>query len=144
MSTTISDIYDDTIEVEGRDGDGIYIDVNEGDETASVALDGEQTKALLAAIAKHAELEAPQPPAGAVRASDIPLNEALLRVAAAHHVPVRFRYAKGDGTLIETRMFTPSDVKDVGMHVTFTGYDPDRDDYSAYRSDRIKGQVQIV
>jgi predicted DNA-binding transcriptional regulator YafY len=56
---------------------------------------------------------------------------------------VTFRYAKGDGKNIEQRSLVPADVKAVNGHATFTGYDPDRDDVRAYRTDRIKGQVAV-
>ena len=71
-------------------------------------------------------------------------NEAILRVAATHNRQAVFRYAKGDGSVIEMRTVTPRDFKVVGSHLTFTGYDPDRDDSRAYRLDRIKGEVSIV
>ena len=83
------------------------------------------------------------PDSTVIHASQIGLNEALLRVAAVHKRPVTFRYAKGDGKVIETRTLIPSDVKTVTDHDTFTGYDPDRDDVRAYRTDRIKGQVNV-
>ena len=76
-----------------------------------------------------------------VRASEITFNEAILRVAAAHERTVEFRYAKGkDAKVIETRQLKPSGVA-VGRdgHVTFTGYDPDREEPRAFRLDRIKG-----
>jgi predicted DNA-binding transcriptional regulator YafY len=78
-----------------------------------------------------------------IRASEISFNEALLRLAAVHHKPVTFRYAKGKGDTIEQRRLIPSDVKSVSNHVTFTGYDPDRENVRAYRTDRIKGQVSV-
>lgn len=78
-----------------------------------------------------------------VRASEVSFNEGLMRLAAVHKVQVSFRYAKGDGAMIETRTVVPSDVKTVGDHVTFTGYDPDREQMRAYRLDRIKGVVGV-
>lgn len=79
-----------------------------------------------------------------IYASTIPFNEALLRLAAIHHKTVTFAYAKGEGTTIEQRKLIPSDVKNVRGHVTFTGYDPDREAARAYRTDRIKGQVEVI
>jgi predicted DNA-binding transcriptional regulator YafY len=79
-----------------------------------------------------------------VRASEVSFNEAMLRVAAAHNRLASFRYAKGDGEVIEARTLKPSAVRTVEDHVTFTGYDPDRDEVRAYRLDRIKGEVGIV
>lgn len=78
-----------------------------------------------------------------IHASKVSFNEGILRVAAVHHKPVTFRYAKGKGDVIETRTLIPSDVRNVGNHVTFTGYDPDREEPRAYRTDRIKGQVSV-
>lgn len=141
------DDYGDPVEVY-NDASGKYIHLavtdsydhdNEGRSVASLGEDS----AIAVADAIYALSDREQPPAGAVKASDIPLNEALIRVAAAHGVECSFRYAKGDGGTIEWRAFVPSDVKRVGDHVTFTGYDPDRDDYRAFRSDRIKGSVQV-
>lgn len=79
-----------------------------------------------------------------VRASEISFNEGLMRLAAVHGKTVTFRYAKGDGKVIELRTLTPESVKSVGGHVTFTGYDPDRDEPRAYRIDRMKGEVSIA
>ena len=79
-----------------------------------------------------------------VLASEVSLNEGLLRLAAVHERPVTFRYAKGEsGAVIEQRTLIPADVKTVGDHVTFTGYDPDRNEPRAYRTDRIKGLVTL-
>lgn len=78
-----------------------------------------------------------------VAANDITLNEALMRLAALHGREVEFSYAKGAGALIEKRRLRPSDVREVSGHMTFTGYDPDRDEPRAYRTDRIKGEVTI-
>lgn len=80
----------------------------------------------------------------AVLASDVSFNEGLMRLAAVHGKTVTFNYAKGDGKIIETRSFVPSDVKQVGDHVTFMGYDPDRAMPRAYRIDRMKGEVRVA
>lgn len=82
-------------------------------------------------------------PPALVRASDVSFNEGLLRLAATHQRTVEFRYAKGSGTVIETRSLVPQDVREVGDHLTFIGHDPDRDDVRAYRVDRMKGEVTI-
>ena len=79
-----------------------------------------------------------------IRASEVSFNEAVLRVAAAHNRQVTFRYAKGDGSMIETRVLVPSKVKEVDGHVTFSGYDEDRDQIRAYRMDRMKGEVRLT
>ena len=78
-----------------------------------------------------------------VRESDVSFNEGLMRLAAVHNKTVTFRYAKGDGSVIETRTLVPADIKTVGDHVTFTGFDPDREMVRAYRVDRIKGTVSV-
>jgi predicted DNA-binding transcriptional regulator YafY len=83
-----------------------------------------------------------------ILASEVTFNEGLLRLAAVHHKPVTFRYAKGKGDVIETRTLIPSDVKNITeggvTHATFTGYDPDREEVRAYRADRIKGTVNVA
>lgn len=71
-------------------------------------------------------------------------NEAVLRLAAAHGRTVTFRYEKGKGQPIEVRRLVPQHVQEVGDHMTFTGYDPDRDDVRAYRVDRMKGEVSVA
>lgn len=80
----------------------------------------------------------------AVKASDITFNEGLLRLAAVHNKTVTFSYAKGDGAFIETRRLIPAQVLDKGDHLTFSGYDPDRDDVRAYRIDRMRGEVRVA
>lgn len=80
-----------------------------------------------------------------VRASEVSFNEGLLRLAAVHEKVVEFRYAKGDGAVIETRTLQPESVtvtKD--GETTFVGYDPDRDAPRSYRVDRIKGEVRFA
>ena len=71
-------------------------------------------------------------------------HEALLRVAAIHGVEVEFRYAKGEGSVIELRRLVPEAVKVArDGSVSFVGQDPDRDDVRQYRLDRIKGTVSF-
>lgn len=84
-----------------------------------------------------------------VRATEITYNEGILRLAAIHDKQVEFRYAKGDGGVIELRALKPESVKIIkpgksDEHVTVTGYDPDRDAVRHYRLDRIKGDVRIA
>jgi predicted DNA-binding transcriptional regulator YafY len=79
-----------------------------------------------------------------VAASAVSFNEGIMRLAAVHNKTVTFRYAKGKGAVIEQRVLEPKQVTDHGDHVTFTGYDPDRDNVRHYRIDRIKGEVRIV
>lgn len=89
-------------------------------------------------------LDDEQPAKTGVRASDISFNEGMLRLAAAHKKPVTFRYAKGGGGVIETRTLIPMTVAKVGDHMTFTGFDTDRDEPRAYRVDRMMGQVTVA
>lgn len=79
-----------------------------------------------------------------VRASTISFNEGVLRVAAVHDKQVTFRYAKGGGTVIETRVLKPAEVKTVKDHKVVVGFDPDRDEVRSYRLDRIKGDVAVT
>jgi predicted DNA-binding transcriptional regulator YafY len=80
----------------------------------------------------------------AVKASDVSFNEGVLRLAAIHNKQVVFRYAKGDGKIIESRTFIPGNISGKGADTRFTGYDPDRDEPRAYRIDRIKGEVRFA
>ena len=81
----------------------------------------------------------------AVHAASIPINEAIMRLAALHRRMVKFRYAKGNGNVIETRKLVPQEIQSVKGNTIFVGQDPDRDDeYRAYRVDRMKGEVVIV
>lgn len=77
------------------------------------------------------------------RASDITLNESLIRVAAVHGRVVMFRYAKTDTSPIESRKAIPSAIEKHGESTLFVGQDPDRGDYRSFRLDRIKGDVGI-
>lgn len=81
-----------------------------------------------------------------VKATEVTFNEGVLRLAAVHARAVEFRYAKGDGKIIETRSFIPTSVAtSVKGEVYFTGPDPDRDgEPRAYRLDRIKGDVEFA
>lgn len=120
--------YAGSYEVEDLD-DGSLIDMS-----PSVALD--VAKAILKAEGNS--------PEGAVLASEVSFNEGLFRLAAAHGKEVLFRYAKGkDGKVIEQRVLKPEGIKKVGDHLTFIGYDPDRDGPRAYRLDRVKGEVTV-
>jgi predicted DNA-binding transcriptional regulator YafY len=83
-------------------------------------------------------------PQAVVRASEISFNEGVLRLAAAHKRTVTFRYAKGEGKIIEQRALVPQEIVQVGDHLTFIGYDPDRDDIRAYRVDRMLGEVTVA
>jgi predicted DNA-binding transcriptional regulator YafY len=125
-----------TIEDDGHDNYPICF--GEADVSQEVAVEAAY------AVLKHIGAPAHDAPAhDAVLASDVSFNEALLRLAAIHERTVEFRYAKGTGYVIETRQLVPQDVRQVGDHLTFTGYDPDRNDVRAYRVDRMKGEVTV-
>lgn len=79
------------------------------------------------------------------RASEVSFNEGVLRLAAIHKKPVQFRYEKGGGGFIETRVFVPESVfRTNAGDLVFVGPDPDRDGYRSYRIDRIKGGVEFA
>lgn len=81
----------------------------------------------------------------AVRASEVSFNEGVLRLAAVHEKVVTFRYAKGDGAVIEQRSLQPESVTLTSKGETsFVGFDPDRDAPRSYRVDRIKGEVRFA
>ena len=137
---TLQDIYADDIVVR-RDGKHVEVTVNDRGRSAQALVDDDGAEAFANALLETAGRT--RPTNGLVHAGDVSLNEALLRLAAIHEVEVAFRYAKGDGSVIETRRFVPSEVQTVGDHLTFVGYDPDRDEPRAFRVDRIKGQVSV-
>lgn len=69
----------------------------------------------------------------------------VFRFAVAHGRTVTFRYAKGDGGVIEQRQLTPHLIQEVKGNAIVVGDDPDRDgDTRAYRLDRIKGDPVIA
>ena len=72
------------------------------------------------------------------------VNEALIAVAIEHGLTIGFRYAKGDGSIIETRELQPEVIQEGKAGKIVVGHDPDRDDVRAYRFDRIKGNVDVV
>lgn len=78
------------------------------------------------------------------RASGMTLNEALLRLAIIHDLEAEFRYAKGEGSVIETRHLKPAQIYGEGNDRRFVGYDPDREAPRGFRLDRIKGRVELV
>lgn len=71
-------------------------------------------------------------------------NEAAIRLAQAHSTQVHFRYAKGNGGVLETRTLQPVvSVEDHDGDIVAVGYDRDRDDYRAFRLDRVSGLIQV-
>lgn len=81
-----------------------------------------------------------------VRLNEVPLNDALAILAAAHQASITFRYAKGDGRIIEDRSLDAESIntsKDGSRSIV--GTDPDRDgEVRAYRVDRIKGTINFA
>lgn len=141
---TFKDNYGDTLEVSVENSDYVYISVSDDDESVQVEYNSEDAINIADAIYEAAGKETRELPAGAIAASEISLNEALIRVAAVNNVHVTFRYAKTDRSPIEVRTFIPESVRDQGDHVTFLGQDTDRHGLRSFRSDRIKGTVQVV
>lgn len=146
---TITDFYGDSFEVCGYDSsDGFSIDVNPtGEDDVDIVTyfafpDRDAAVDVIDALSEIVG-HTPNVAAGAVRASDVSFNEALVRLAIAHNREVEFSYAKADGSIIELRRLQPASLREVKGHVTITGYDPDRDEPRAYRLDRIKGEVSI-
>lgn len=72
-------------------------------------------------------------------------NLAAIQLAKQHGTQVIFRYAKGSsGAVLETRSVQP--VVSIESHdgdIVAVGFDRDRDDYRAFRLDRIGGVVQV-
>jgi predicted DNA-binding transcriptional regulator YafY len=120
------------------DGEEAFFDITDSDDDTARLYANEAVPVAQAILKSEGVAQ------DAVLASEVSFNEALFRLAAAHDKEVTFRYAKGkDGKVIETRVLKPEQVKEVGGHLTFVGFDPDRDDVRAYRLDRVKGEVTI-
>jgi WYL domain-containing protein len=85
-----------------------------------------------------------RPPSQLVKASELGVNDALIRVAELHGLKVRFRYAKSDHDPVEVRTFVPKSLKVMDDHTTFVGLDEDRGGFRSFRTDRIKGTVEVV
>lgn len=145
MQRTFADEYGDELTVSTGSRSRVYLNAevtdDEGEEVDLAFNKSEATK-VADAIYEAAGSALPVP-VGAVRAGDVPLNEALLRVAAAHNVPATFRYVKGPSMPVENRTLIPAGIKKFPDHVTFTGYDEDRGAVRAFRSDRIRGTVSV-
>lgn len=147
--------------IKGGGGDGVVVDVDtdrptyhEQDEVLSIggAFSIPPLRGAFVAIrwsdgvvgnnSEH-QIKSVIRPDEQVHVEDVSANEALLRVATVHGLTVSFKYAKGKGDVIEQRRLQPTDLLAKADHVTFVGNDPDRDDVRAYRTDRIKGLVEI-
>jgi predicted DNA-binding transcriptional regulator YafY len=127
-----------------RDGDAWVEILDEADAIdGGVYLNQESAEALIAHLSSLYELDVPVP-GNVVKASEVSLNEALIRVAAAHNVAVTFKYSKSETSPIEYRTFVPRAVRNMGDHVTFVGEDNDRHGVRSFRSDRIKDTVQVI
>lgn len=140
----LQDASGDEIAFEPNGTGGIYLDANPyGAEDPITYFVFRDAQEVVNAIAEVANLDVDKPRPDAVLASDVTYNEAVLRLALVHSRTVRFGYAKGDGSFIETRRFEPDAVREVDGHLTFTGWDPDRREVRAYRLDRIQGEVSL-
>ena len=142
ITTTLTDNHgDDLVLTLDEDGDLMIESANEETSYFSFRSDTAEALRKLRAFVNEALGEASVP---GPRASEVSFNEGIMRLAAVHGQKVQFRYAKGAGTVIETRTLLPETVfeaKDGAL--LFGGQDPDRDEYRAYRMDRIKGEVTV-
>lgn len=158
MYATVTDVFGDTVKVfTGTHDDGlddrvtlVVQDSRQPDKVEAEALLRPEVAADLGAQLTLAAVDAgaSAPVDGwlgteGTNARDISFNEGLIRLAAIHKREISFRYAKGDGTILETRTVIPSKVRAVEDHLTFTGHDVDRDDVRAYRLDRIRGDAWL-
>lgn len=71
-------------------------------------------------------------------------NHVALQAAIDHGRVAEFRYAKGDGGIIETRRVEPEAITQSRRGALVTGWDPDRRDVRAFRLDRIQGYVSVA
>jgi len=71
-------------------------------------------------------------------------NVAAFQAALQHGRTAEFRYAKGDGSVIEDRALKPSEITEMGGRTIVVGYDVDREEPRAFRIDRIKGSVVVT
>jgi predicted DNA-binding transcriptional regulator YafY len=79
------------------------------------------------------------------KASDVSFNEGVLRLAAVHSRRVEFRYVRAVGAPPESRVLIPEGISEsVSGKTLVVGTDTDRNDYRAYRLDRIKGDVEFA
>lgn len=137
---TLTDTCGDEIEVLRYDSGEVYLTVNDSGRACQASLDGEGARKLAVALVGDAPGDA-----NLIRASQVSFNEGLMRLAAVHDKVVTFRYAKGDGSIIEARRLLPESVfRNKDGDLLFGGQDPDRGEYRAYRIDRIRGEVSVA
>lgn len=144
--TRFYDTYQDFIDVAPRpDGShgGVALTITDPTpSSACVLLDRDNAVKVAKAILSQADFKFVD--VASADASKLTFNEGIARLAAIHKRTITFRYAKGDGAVIEQRRLNPTSVEQHGDHVLLVGYDPDRDEPRAYRSDRIKGEVEFA
>jgi hypothetical protein len=116
-------------------GDGVT-------EQAAVVLDAQQVDEVVGALLATTNRKAVSAES-LVQASEVSFNEAMLRLASIHKRPVRFRYAKGDGEFIESRVLNPEALVGTGDDLAVIGHDPDdrAGNTRSFWLDRIKGEV---
>jgi predicted DNA-binding transcriptional regulator YafY len=133
MNQTFTDNCGDEIDVIRSNG-YVYLCVQEDDSEATVELSENTAAKIAEALLGDNAQKQPE--------SAADYNESLLRLAVAHNETVAFTYAKGNGGVIEQRRLNPESVfTNKRGDLLVGGQDPDRDDYRAYRVDRIKGRI---
>jgi predicted DNA-binding transcriptional regulator YafY len=71
-------------------------------------------------------------------------NTGALLLAKEFERSAYFKYAKGDGTVIEARSVQPEElIRSRDGSISVIGFDPDRNDIRAFRLDRIVGSVTL-
>lgn len=143
----LEEVYDDgNIRID-RDpcGDGLPLRITvydkDGDDSEYEWLDDEGVEAILKAFGPAAQ--ATSAPAG-VSAADVSFNESVLRLAALHSREVTFRYVKPDGSSPTPRTVIPFEIQEIKGNRLVLTEDHDREDYRAYRLDRIRGDVEFT
>jgi predicted DNA-binding transcriptional regulator YafY len=132
----------ETVELDFSVTDNVEIDVHDADGDRAV-VDITHDEAIQVADAIY-EGTGRKNPSNLVKASDLSVNDALIRVAELHGLRVRFRYAKTVTAPVETRTFVPKGLQVLADHTTFNGIDEDRGGFRSFRTDRIKGTVEVV
>lgn len=121
-------------------GHGLELELKDiDDDVSSVSLSNDEAVEVADALYELASRKS-----DLIRASELSVNDALIRVAALHGLAVRFNYSKTATSPIETRCFVPSSLAVYEDHTTFSGHDADRGMFRAFRTDRVKGTVAIL